>query len=237
MTSSQRQWREVASPACEAGLGALGFIKRLQGLHCEFCRLAVSGLKGRSWPKASRKGGFWFPAGVRAKVPSAAEADKTEEEPRAPGGVEWSQSDEKEPLQSRAKEEAMGSRRKFWFPVYFTLSTSALTAHTRVCTHAHAGAALNANWPQAQTAIPDPAACLPRCPLENQLHTHRLQLSGCGLCVQEIPPSCLIQGACYYTLWRQGTPLPRNHLMKASCVKLGCTDTLRLLQPGLVPKV
>lgn len=140
-------------------------------------------------------------------------------------------------MQSRDDEEATGIGHTFWFSVYLTGSRSAHRVHMRVCTHTHRVPALKANWPQANRAIPDPPAAS-HCVLWKTSSTHRLQLSGsCGLHVQEIPPSSLIQGGYYYMLSRPGTPLPRNHLMKASCVNFGCTDTRRLFQLGLMPKI
>lgn len=70
--------------------------------------------------------------------------------------------------------------------------------------------------------------CLSPILLHTQTETVWLLQAPCPGNLAELPnPGRLLLHAS-----QQGTPLTRNHLMKASCVDLGCTDTLRLIPAG-----
>lgn len=114
----------------------------------------------------------------------------------SPTGVRMkdSSAEAEESLQGPAKEEATDVGQKFGFSVYLTRSSSAYAAHI----HTRSIPALKAPQPG------EPFQSL--LPVFLYTHTHTLEPSGsCRLCVQETPPSSVIQGGYCYMQRRQGT--------------------------------
>lgn len=100
--------------------------------------------------------------------------------------------------------------------------------HTHTCTHT-VSPSTKGKLVRGQECNPSPYCLSSIQSSEKPVHTQ----TGTVWLLQALcpgnPTELLVEGGYCYTHSQQGTPLPRNHLMKASCVNSGCKDTFRLI--------